>query len=447
LANSKCALQRLRTLVSIRNLLIWTLPRAKIDVSVRNDTSYLKVQFDETKQAICDKANETYMQLYDSMDETLTEALPILKKYIIQQQSAIAGSVKDRLDQWKEDLVTYTNQQAAIVKLALDGIIADARISGIGIVTSQIDAEQPILEQQIRNIGDTCIQLSRSLVAAELTKPMFDITANLTEECEREEADGLVLVKALNDTLNAEIDALILQEEQDLNTAQADIVILKADLLSQISGTNTTQHNLIDIETASMLIEANEFTDSKNTNVTAVVKTKFLETAEEIDRENRLARDEALNVAIMHADDIQRKLEHKLEHKLADERDKTRADLTRCRNDLAVRFQTITEKTTATIADVTDRMNGTSTVDLASISTKVAQRSAEFSDNVLQVRTTYCNMIDMNGNGTAAVILNMKQLIREKIQEIVDDVKFGMKHSREQIRKLEMNHFFSTTST
>ena len=91
-------------------------------------------------------------------------------------------------------------------------------------------------------------------------------------------------------------------------------------------------------------------------------------------------------------------------------------------------------------------MNQTSNEDLESISNKVAERSVEFADDVKQVRETYCNMIELNGNGTQAVILNMKQLIRAKIQEIVDDVKFGMKHSREQIGWLGANHFYSTTN-
>ena len=84
---------------------------------------------------------------------------------------------------------------------------------------------------------------------------------------------------------------------------------------------------MTDTETASMLADAIQFTTDKNENVTNFVKEKFAETAAQIDRENALARDEALNVAIMYADDIQRKLEHKLEHKLAGWNKSQRADL------------------------------------------------------------------------------------------------------------------------
>jgi hypothetical protein len=51
----------------------------KIDKSVRNDTSYLKTEFDATKEAICQQSEDTYMSLYASMDTTLTETCRCLR--------------------------------------------------------------------------------------------------------------------------------------------------------------------------------------------------------------------------------------------------------------------------------------------------------------------------------------------------------------------------------
>ena len=118
----------------------------------------------------------------------------------IQLEGFIEGKIdslkelnKQRIENWKNSLIEYTNLKGAGVEGALSLLIIDAEINARAGIDNKISVIKPVIEQDIRNYGDrivaersgnlsTILTEVRNTIAAEIATEQATVTVTVTQK-------------------------------------------------------------------------------------------------------------------------------------------------------------------------------------------------------------------------------------------------------------------------